>query len=125
MFQWPTEIPIEGYARLYILEKTFRQFIILQLSKISENWWKERVPGDVRQEAEEKKKEEERRPKYSFDLHPIWYVDFYDYVKIVARNDNWNDVFKDYFCQQRSFQSHYGNACADTKQNCPHEAVKR
>lgn len=105
MFQWPTEMPIKEYARLYILEKTLRNFIILQLSKVSENWWRERVPGDVWQEAERKKKEEEKRLVYSFNLHPIWYIDFYDYVKIVTRNDNWNDVFKEHFVNKEHFKT--------------------
>ena len=47
MFQWPEEIPVNEYVRLYILEKTLRQFIIMQLSKVSKNWWRERIPEDV------------------------------------------------------------------------------
>lgn len=105
MFQWPEEIPYREYIRLYILEKTLRQFIITQLSEISENWWRERVPGDVWKEAENRKKEEEQRLVYSLDLHPIWYVDFYDYVKIVTRDDNWNDVFKKIFANRDHFKT--------------------
>jgi len=59
------EIPVNEYVRLYILEKTLRQFIIMQLSKVSKNWWRERILGDVWENAEDRKRNEERRLVYS------------------------------------------------------------
>jgi tetratricopeptide (TPR) repeat protein len=105
MFQWPEEIPYKEYIRLYILEKTLRQFVVFQLTKISEKWWRRRIPNDVWDKAEKRKMEEERRLTYSLDLHPIWYVDFGDYVKIITREDNWKDIFKEIFISECRFMA--------------------
>jgi len=104
MYEWPLEIPYEEYIRLYFLEKTLRQFVLISLSKLSNKWWKTRVPHDVRVQAEERKTEEEQRLKPTVNLHPIWYIDFYDYVKIITRKDNWNDIFKEIFVNKDEFK---------------------
>jgi len=104
MYEWPLEIPYEEYIRLYFLERTLRQFVLICLSKISEQWWKTRVPPDVRGQAEERKAEEEQKLKPTINLHPLWYVDFYDYVKIITRKDNWNDIFKEIFVNKDEFK---------------------
>jgi len=36
---------VEEYIRVYFLEKTSRQFVVDQLSMISERWWRQRVQG--------------------------------------------------------------------------------
>jgi len=51
------------------------------LEKLSKNWWVERIPPDIRQKAEERKKKDE----YKREL--IQYVDFADYIKIITRRD--------------------------------------
>lgn len=104
MYVWPEEIPSEEYIRLYFLEKTLRQLVVDQLSMISERWWKQRIPGDVRKKAEDRKKDEEEKLVHTVDLHPIWYVDFLDYVNIVTRKDNWRDVFKKIFRNKDHFR---------------------
>lgn len=105
MYQWPEEIPYNEYIRLYVLENTLRHIIVFKLSKISENWWRQRVPGDVWQTAEERKREEMRKLVYTIDLHPIWYVNFGEYIRIIIREDNWKEVFKEIFVSPTDFES--------------------
>jgi tetratricopeptide (TPR) repeat protein len=93
MFRWPEEIPREEYVRLYFLEKALRRFVVNMLSAISQKWWKQRVPGGVRNKAEQRKKEEEWRLGPTINLHPIWYIDFMDYAEILTRRDNWEEAF--------------------------------
>jgi len=104
MYVWPEEIPLEEYIRVYFLEKTLRQFVVDQLSMISERWWRQRVPWDVWKKAEERKKEEREKLVFTMDLHPVWYVDFLDYVKIVTRDDNWREVFRRVFRNKDDFK---------------------
>jgi len=89
----------EPYKILQKLETKLRECIQTQLETVSKNWWKERVPNDVREKAELRKaKNEQQWPWHtSKDLQPIFYVDFTDYVKIITRRDNWEQVFKEIF----------------------------
>jgi len=105
MSAWPSEIPVDEYIRLFILEKTLRCFVRNELSKICEKWWRQRIPGDVWSAAEERKRDEEKRLMHSIDLHPLWYVDFYDYVKIIVRKNNWEEVFKAVFINKEGFKT--------------------
>jgi len=104
MYKWPEEIPWEEYIRVYILEKTLRQLVTDQLSGVTDKWWRQRVPGDVWENAEERKREEEEKLVRTIDLHPIWYVDFLDYVKIITRDDNWSEVFGRVFKSKDDFK---------------------
>jgi len=81
------------YETLKKLEDDLRILISSELSKISQQWWKQRIPGDVKQNAKNRKEKEEKRGiKSRHSL--IYYVDFTDYAKIITRSDNWEDVFK-------------------------------
>ena len=104
MFQWPEEIPREEYTRLYFLEKALRRFIIDQLSKITNNWWEERVSDKVRGVAEKRKNREEQRGESSLDLHPIWYINFPQYRKIILENENWTNAFKSIFKSKKNIK---------------------
>ncbi len=104
MYVWPEEIPSEEYIRVYFLEKTLRQFVIGQLSMISERWWRQRVKWEIREDAEKRKKDEREKLVATIDFHPIWYVHFMDYVGIVTRNDNWRDSFKRIFRNKEHFR---------------------
>lgn len=104
MFRWPEEIPREEYVRLYFLEKTLRRCIIDVLTKINEKWWKQNVPGKVREDAERRKKDEEQRLGPTDNLHPIWYVDFMNYVEIITRGDNWKQAFEQIFKNKDDFR---------------------
>lgn len=47
--------------------------------------------------AEQRKSEEEQKLGPTLNLHPIWYVDFMDYVEIITRGDNWKQAFEQIF----------------------------
>jgi len=93
------ERPSEAYDVLYALETELREFIQKQLKAISSNWWRERVPQDVRENAEKRKQRNEKQwPWYGGKDKPlICYVDFADYAKIITRRNNWKDVFQQFF----------------------------
>jgi hypothetical protein len=77
------------------LETNLRSVIKNKLQLITSNWWLEKIPEDVRKNAEERKRKNAKIWSVSDqkDLHPIFYVDFSDYIKIIKRKDNWNQVF--------------------------------
>lgn len=83
------------YETLQRLENFLREFISNELSKITSDWWIQRVPADVRQHAEERKARDEKLWPWHHEknLQLIYYVDFPDYIKIITRKDNWKDVF--------------------------------
>ena len=85
----------EAYELLRQLEEYLRSLIEKTLLSLSSNWWIERVPGDVRTNAEDRKRKNHLQWPWlaGTDLHPIYYVDFPDYVKIIRKKDNWRDVF--------------------------------
>ncbi len=87
------------YETLRLLETELRRLIQSKLGVITGDWWRVRVPGDVKERAEERKaKNDNQWPWHTArDLHPIHYVDFTDYVKIVVRRDNWEQVFAPLF----------------------------
>ena len=86
----------QAYKLLGQLEGKLRELIERELSKVSRNWWKERVPKDVRENAEKRREQEKRTP--GAKVYPIkYYLDFSDYIKIICRRDNWRDAFKKYF----------------------------
>jgi hypothetical protein len=87
------------YKKMKQLETSLRSFIASKLAEISSNWWVERVPEDVRRLAEERKSRNEHLYPWQSDqeVHPIHYVDFPDYVKIILRRDNWEKVFSSTF----------------------------
>ena len=85
----------EAYTLLRELEESLRKLIERTLSPLSSNWWIERVPSDVRTNAEDRKRKNDRQWPWltGTNLHPIYYVDFPDYAKIIRKKDNWRDVF--------------------------------
>ncbi len=87
------------YEIMQELESNLRSFIVSKLESVSSNWWKERIPSDVQQRAEERKAKDERlypwqKPNETQLIH---FVDFADYVKIIIRKDNWDAVFSKVF----------------------------
>lgn len=87
------------YDTLQRLENALREFISKELSKITPDWWIQRVPSDVRQRAEDRKAQSEKLWPWHLekDLSLIYYVDFPDYIKIITRKDNWKDIFAPIF----------------------------
>lgn len=94
----------EAYSLLKELEADLRKFIQEQLARVSANWWTERVPGDVSKGAEEgKARNEQLWPWHTGgELHPIHYVDFPDYVKIIRRRENWREILREVFKDEES-----------------------
>lgn len=87
---------------LLMLEEKMRQCIENALGKLSPNWWKERIPDDVRKNSEDKKIRNEKPWPWleQKDRPLICYLDFNDYEKVIVRNDNWRDIFKLIFKDQ-------------------------
>lgn len=98
-FPVESEMNPEAYPILQKLETALRTCIETELSKIPKDWWKHRIPGDVKGEAESRKAKNERPWPWILkaDLHPIHFVNFSDYRKIITRSDNWRDVFEKIF----------------------------
>jgi uncharacterized repeat protein (TIGR03833 family) len=77
-----------------ILERQFRKMITYAFKDIP-NWWKTRIPGDVKLKAVERKKEYENSgalrelPEYEL----IEFVDFPEYRKIIIEGKNWDEAF--------------------------------
>ena len=94
------------YAILTKLEQTFRAFIIRDLEEVSKDWWTERVPVAVHKMAEQRKKRSESPwNRVTGENLPIDYVDFADYAKIITREDNWNNIFRDVFHNKEAILS--------------------
>ena len=89
----------EPYTTMKQLEINLRSFISSKLSSIDGNWWMDRIPQDVRDHAELRKLRNERPYPWESgqDLHPIAFVDFPDYAKIILRRDNWDQAFSTTF----------------------------
>jgi hypothetical protein len=99
-----------AHDRLQRFETQLRQFIDGQMTKaFGDQWIKHRVPGTMRQSWIDKR--EKARAKGEAD-HPLMaYADFTDYVPIITKKDNWNEVFERVFGRptfvQESFQRLY------------------
>ena len=83
----PEPFEKEPHIVLDELENALRNCIKSNLQGLSEHWWIERVPPDVKERAEERCQRDELKRE------PVQYVDFADYVKIITRRDNWREVF--------------------------------
>jgi len=80
----------EDYNMLRTIEKSLRKCIESELSKLSTRWWKEKVPPDVRENAEDRKAESEPPwPWYSKEDNPTCYIDFSDYCKIILKMNDY------------------------------------
>ena len=97
---------VTDYAILKSFERVARSLIESKLKPLSANWWKERIPDDVRRRAEERKTKNESPYPWvkSRDLHPIHYVDFSDYGKIITRKDNWTQAFQSIYKHKTSVE---------------------
>ena len=78
------------------LERKLRSVVREHLFRLAgTNWVKQRVPPDVEKQWQERQEEDRAagRPVYQ----EIQYADFMDLYKIIARRDNWRDVFQAIF----------------------------
>lgn len=87
-----------NYLLLKNLEEKIRRFLEQELSELVPQWWKQRIPGDVKENAEERKEKDELRKNWNYEKQPlISYIDFTDYEKIITQKNNWNDIFRHVF----------------------------
>ena len=91
--------PQEPYKILKELETKMRDCIQVKLGSLSKNWWKEKVPKDVKDRAESRKNKNEKQYPWHKEksLPLVFYIDFTDYIKIILRRDNWKDKFQKVF----------------------------
>lgn len=84
------------------LENGFRKLIAKRLSKLSDKWWKQRIPNEIRDRAEARKQERERSyPGMVQQNRPLYdYLDFMDIPQIITMKLNWNETFKEIFNKQ-------------------------
>jgi DNA sulfur modification protein DndB len=89
----------EPYQKLKELETNLRLFIEEKLKETGKNWWKQRIPADVQEKANQNlKKSQSPWPWVTEENRsPIFYIDFPDYAKIMQRKDNWNEIFSRIF----------------------------
>lgn len=94
----------EPYRLLKGLEEALRNLITVELNDITPSWWRQRVPGDVIENAETRKEKRERVwPWLDAKDYPIMhYVDFSDYSKIISRRHNWDEAFKGIFIDKEA-----------------------
>jgi len=86
------------YLLLKNLEEKIRRFLEQELSELVSQWWKQRIPGDVKKNAEERKEKDELRKNWNYEKQSlISYIDFTDYEKIITQKNNWNDIFQHVF----------------------------
>ncbi len=88
----------EAVQRVTDLERELRRLVKKRLSRVSGNWWIERVPSEVRKRAEGRlQREEGIYPSVSAPEDPLSYVGFADYDDIVLHDGNWGECFEEIF----------------------------
>jgi hypothetical protein len=92
------------------LECELRKFIEHELNKTNNDWWQQRVPLAIRNNAESKKNRRENMwPWYPpTSMNPVDYLDFSDYRKIILEPSNWRDIFIKYFKSESFIDSRLG-----------------
>lgn len=91
------------FPRLQYLEARLRRFIeAVMLASFGDQWIKQRVPPSIRDSWVTKREKaiKDGRP----DAPLIDFADFTDYLPIIERKDNWNDVFKVVFDRSESIR---------------------
>ena len=85
-------------------ESQLRRFINEQMeAEFGPGWTKSRIPGDMNSQWLDKQQQDTGTQKWPL----IAYADFTDYVKIIARNDNWRDLFQATFGNKASVQESF------------------
>lgn len=95
-----------AHDRLQRFETKLRHFINkIMTEAFGKDWIKHRVPGNLRQSWLNKK---QKAQDNGGGEHPLLaYADFTDYLTIIIRKDNWNEVFKPYFSRRESVQESF------------------
>ncbi len=95
----------DAFDALVKFEFAIRELIRARLMATTSGpkWWKQRVPKDVIDNCEEKKLAKEKPGRISHQA--IYYAYPDDYLKIVTRNDNWQECFQDVFKSKPQVQA--------------------
>ena len=98
----PSRHAEESSDVLRMLERELRRCIEERLSRVTANWWTERVPEEVRLHAERRVSLRERVwPWLDGGGHrAVEYLDFPDYARIILDLQNWQQVFSSVFVDQ-------------------------
>jgi len=88
----------EAYQVMKQIEQTLREFVSRRLTTVDARWWRTRVPGPIRADAEERKRGRELVPWLApGDYDVLYFLNFADYKTIILRNDNWYQAFEKTF----------------------------
>ena len=92
----PTE---QSSDALRNLERELRRCIEGRLSRLTANWWTERVPEEVRSRAERRMSLREHVWPWleGGENSPIEYLDFPDYARVLLDPQNWQQAFSTVF----------------------------
>ena len=96
----------EAYTLLLNFETQIRHFIDKEMTRaFGTSWTKHRVHGNLTKEWKEKREKAQDNGEEASPL--IAYSDFGDYIQIIIRNDNWQDVFKPLFKNKESVKESF------------------
>lgn len=96
-----------AYDTLLSLEGHLRNFIDTQMRlAVGERWQKQRVPGNILAAWKEKKGKalDDGTPGVSLATSLIAFADFTDYLPIIVRKDNWDQVFQPIFRRKTNIE---------------------
>ena len=95
------DLNVQAYKLLFRIENGLRSFIEQTLgAEFGPKWWKQQIPGDIREQCEDHQKEEREKRWLDYQtVHPICYSYLDDLKKTIVRGDNWDKVFAQYFGQ--------------------------
>ena len=91
--------PGTSYETIFNLENSLRVFIVKELSSVSNNWIKERVPDPQMVEAWKERMDDDNKRSGSSKQNAslIEYSDFYDLVTLIVNRGNWKKCFEKFF----------------------------
>ena len=97
---------VKAYKTLLQLEVSLRRFIVQRMEKkFGSVWIKRQVPGKLRKKWKERQQEDQDNHEHRRLM--IEYADLGDYVDIITRNDNWQEVFQCIFRHKESVQESF------------------
>jgi hypothetical protein len=83
---------------IHNVENALRKCIYNELNSRDPNWWKNLIPNDIRMFVEERMSKSR-----TVDKNYVQYLDFSDYIKIIANRNNWQ-YFEKYFGIKEKFE---------------------
>ncbi len=94
----------DAHDLLQRFETQLRTFIERQMDRaFGPKWIRQRIPGNMRAQWLDRLNSDSGTQTWP----PIAYADFTDYVVIITRNDNWQDLFEGVFRHKESVQESF------------------